>query len=105
MNIEIKNIVLIIVILYTTYNLYINMSKKERFTLNEMKNYPQMLQEQCKRTTDIYDKLKNMNAKRCDPKNKGKTQRDTINNKSLCYDDIGKEIVAKMDAESNCVMS
>ena len=105
MNIEIKNIVLILVILYTTYNLYINMSRNERFTAGEMKNYPQMLEEQCNRTTDIYNRLRKMNAKRCDPKTKGKTQRDTINNKSLCYDDVGKEIVAKMDAESNCVMS
>ena len=81
------------------------MSRNERFTAGEMKNYPQMLEEQCNRTTDIYNRLRKMNAKRCDPKTKGKTQRDTINNKSLCYDDVGKEIVAKMDAESNCVMS
>ena len=105
MNIEIKNIVLILVILYATYNLYINMSQNEKFTAGEMNNYPQMLKEQCNRTTDIYNRLRKMNTKRCDPKIKGKTQRDTINNKSLCYDDIGKEIVAKMDAESNCVMS
>ncbi len=75
----------------------------EKFTAEEMKRYPQMLQDSCVKSTEIMKKLQAMNKSRCNLK--GNTQRDTINNKRLCYDDINKEIVAKLDAESNCVMS
>jgi len=64
-----------------------------------------MLKDNCKKSKEIMLRLQNMNRNRCDPNNKGNTQRDTINNKRLCYDDIHKEIVSKLDAESNCVMS
>ncbi len=82
-----------------------NKQSTEKFTAEEMKKYPQMLQANCVKSREITKKLQNMNANRCDPNFKGKTQRDTINNKRLCYDDIYKEIVSKLDTESNCVMS
>lgn len=82
-----------------------NKQSNEKFTAEEMKKYPQMLQANCVKSRELTKKLQNMNANRCDPNFKGKTQRDTINNKRLCYDDIYKEIVSKLDTESNCVMS
>ena len=82
-----------------------NKQSKEKFTAEEMKKYPQMLQANCVKSKELTKKLQKMNANRCDPNFKGKTQRDTINNKRLCYDDIYKEIVSKLDTESNCVMS
>ena len=62
-----------------------------------------MLKKNCDATSTLYKKLQKINNKRCGAK--GKTQRDTINNKRLCWDDIRKEIVTKMDAQSNCVIS
>jgi hypothetical protein len=92
--------ILVLVILYLLLN---NTLVKEKFTSQEMKKYPQMLDTNCTTSTDVYNKLLNRNKERCNLT--GKTQRDTINNKRLCYDDIAKEIVSKLDAESNCVMS
>jgi hypothetical protein len=102
LNLELKNIVIICFILYTLYKI-MNERSNEKFTAKEMKKYPQMLQTNCTKSTEMMKKLQNMNANRCNLK--GKTQRDTINNKRLCYDDIHKEIVSTLDAESNCVIA
>ena len=77
----------------------------ETFTPQEMKAYPQMLKRNCDITSNLHKKLQKSNYNRCGAGAKGKTDRDTINNKRLCWDDVRKEIVAGMDAESNCVMA
>lgn len=77
--------------------------KKESFTPDEMIEYPNALNANCDRMKNVLYKLRDMN-KRCNF-TKGRTERDTINNRRICYDDIGKEIVANLDSESNCVMS
>jgi hypothetical protein len=97
-----KNIIAIF-LLFIILN-YIVLPTKEKFTTKEMKNYRKMLKDNCSKSKEIKNKVKKMNALRCDPLRKGKTERDTINNKRLCYDDIYKEIVAELDTESNCVM-
>lgn len=102
MNVEINHVIIFLIIIYLS-NYYSN--QKETFTPKEMLSYPKKLNENCKRTTDIFNKLKKMNKARCDPNNKEKTQRDNINTRQVCYDDIGKEIVANYDAESNCIQS
>jgi ribulose bisphosphate carboxylase small subunit len=75
----------------------------ENFTHEEMRKYPEALRINCSRSKDMLHKLRSMNKKNCNFK--GRTARDTINNKTVCYDDIAKEIVTGLDAESNCVMS
>jgi hypothetical protein len=77
----------------------------EKFTQQEMIAYPAMLKKNCEKTSNLYKKLQKNNFNRCGAGAKGKTDRDTINNKRLCWDDIRKEIVTGMDAESNCVMA
>lgn len=85
-----------------------------------MENYSNLLNENCIRTKNIFNNLENKNKlncynsnnlikkKICFSNNECKdvytqdTQRNTINNKWTCYNDIGKEIVSKMDADSNC---
>lgn len=103
MNDNIKNLMIGIIIIYIIYQMFFSKNSKENFTDGEMKKYPEMLQTNCKKSTEMYNKLNKINNTRCLAK--GKTNRDTINNKRLCYDDIAKEIVAGLDAESNCVMS
>ena len=93
---------LIIVIVIIVLFLYLK-SNKEFFTNFEMQFYPESLKINCKKSTEINNQLKHMNKMRCGKK--GTTDKDTINNKWVCYDDIGKEIVSGLDAESNCVMS
>jgi hypothetical protein len=99
---KLKNIIIICFILCILY-IIINKSSNEYFTANEMKKYPQMLRENCVKSTEMMNKIKSINKKRCNKK--GNTQKDTINNKRLCYDDTYKEIVSKLDTESNCVMA
>ena len=62
-----------------------------------------MLKVNCDKNTKLYNSLKRLNKENC-IKN-GKTQRETINNKTVCYDNIAKEIVTKFDMESNCLLS
>ena len=76
---------------------------KEKFTQNEMKKYSHMLKTNCKKNTKIYKHLNKLNQNKC--KKPGTTNRETINNKKVCYDNIGKEITARLDMESNCIMS
>lgn len=97
-----KNIIAIFLFLYLLK--YFIIPTFEKFTPQEMKNYKKMLKDNCDKATEIRNKVKKMNNLRCNPLRKGKTERDTINNKRLCYDDIYKEIVAELDTESNCVM-
>jgi len=82
-----------------------SINSTELFTTQEMKTYPQMLKRNCDMTNRLHKQLKKSNFNRCGAGAKGKTDRDTINNKRLCWDDVRKEIVAGMDAESNCVMA
>jgi len=77
----------------------------EQFTQKEMNAYPTMLKKNCKKTLNIHKQLQKKNLNRCGAGIKGKTDRDTINNKKLCWTDIHREIVSGMDAESNCVMA
>ena len=96
-----KNIIFIIIVVILV-RMFCRNKKKEKFTAAEMKRYPQMLDANCKYSTDMFNKLKKMNKKRCTRNTKGNTQRDTINNKTLCYDDTGKEIVSRLDMISYC---
>jgi hypothetical protein len=75
----------------------------ENFTQNEYNNYSSLLKENCNRNKEILSKIKKLNNYRCNKK--GDTTRETINNKTLCYDDIGKEIVTNLDKESYCNMT
>jgi hypothetical protein len=97
-----KNIIILLIAVAIVK--YFILPTSEKFTPHEMKNYKKMLKNNCDKATEIRNKVKKMNALRCNPLRKGKTERDTINNKRLCYDDIYKEIVAELDTESNCVM-
>jgi hypothetical protein len=91
-------LVLLLVLLYIFYN-----NKVESFTNLEMQNYPAMLKENCRINKKLYRQLRKNNKFRC--QNEGNTQRDTINNKTLCYDDTGKEINARLDMISNCAIA
>ncbi len=97
MNLQTKYMLLLVLFIVYVLN---NMKTTEKFTSEEMKKYPELLEANCKKTSETYEKLKEMNKKRC--KQNGNTQRETINNKSLCYDDTAKEIVSRLDAISNC---
>jgi len=97
------NVVLVLLLSVMVILIIIKLLSIEKFTNDEMKAYPKMLKENCKYSKNIYNKLKNKN-KKCNIKNtNGKiTGRDTINNKRICYDDTGKEIVSYMDTDSYC---
>jgi len=97
-----KNILILIIVVIFIYFIFFN-KKREDFTAEEMKKYPEAIKINCEKNKLLLKQLKNMNNLRC--KKQGKTDRDTINNKWLCYDDVGKEVVTQLDAESNCVMS
>lgn len=103
MNNQLKNIILIGLIIYA-FHLIFKKKKNENFTGEEMKKYPEMLKINCAKSTEIYNRLIKMNKERCIKKDY-KIQRDTINNNTICYDDVAKEINAKLDVKSNCVMS
>ena len=91
-------LVLLLVLLYIFYN-----NKVESFTNLEMQNYPAMLKENCRINKKLYRQLRKNNKFRC--QNEGNTQRDTINNKTLCYDDTGKEINTRLDMISSCAIA
>lgn len=100
---EVKNILLICVIIYFIYFMFLQ-NLNENFTSAEMKNYKKTLKENCDKNTRLYNSLTKLNKERC-KKTKGRTERETINNNTICYDDTNKEIVSKLDMESNCLMS
>ena len=91
-------LVLLLVLLYIFYN-----NKVESFTNLEMQNYPAMLKENCRINKKLYRQLRRNNKFRC--QDEGNTQRDTINNKTLCYDDTGKEINTRLDMISSCAIA
>ena len=78
-------------------------SMKEPFTQREMRNYSNRLKVNCDKNTKIYKYLNKLNKEKC--KMPGVTNRETINNKTICYDNIGKEITARLDMQSNCIMA
>lgn len=67
-----------------------------------MKNYSKMLQSNCDENTKSLKYLRKLNKEKCNVP--GNTHRETLSNRSLCYDNIGKEIISRLDMESNCVM-
>lgn len=93
-----KKILIFIIILLILIIIQFNMI--ENFSQQEYLNYENLLKENCSRSNEVFNKLKKMNNYRCNKK--GDTQRDTINNKSLCYDDTAKEIVSGLDTTSYC---
>lgn len=97
-----KNIIIISLIIYIIYIIFLRQIN-EKFTTDEMKNYPQMLKINCDNNTKSFNELQKLNKEKCNKR--GKTERETINNNTVCYDNIGKEIISKLDMESNCVMS
>ena len=97
-----KNILVISLIIYIIYIIFLKQTD-ERFTPDEMKNYSKMLKINCDKNTKLYNELLKQNKEKCNKK--GATERETINNNTVCYDNIGKEIISKLDMESNCVMS
>ena len=93
---------IIIIIIYLIINFVLI---KENFTSDDIKNYRQTLNINCIKNTKLYKKLKKNNDDKCTINNsKGYTEKDSINNRRACYDDIAKEIVTKMDSESYCNM-
>lgn len=103
MDTKFKNIFVIITICIICYFIYYYILHNiENFTTDEMKKYPQMLIEQCIKSKKQLAKLKLMN-KRCNII--GQTNKETLNNRTNCYNDIGKEITTNLDVESNCVMA
>lgn len=98
-----NSVIYLVIIILLVLLIFANKDKKENFTPDEMIEYPDALNTNCNRMKNVLYKLREMN-KRCNF-TKGGTERDTINNRRICYDDIGKEIVANLDTESNCVMS
>lgn len=97
-----ENIIIISLIIYFIYHVFLK-KFNEKFTLDEMKDYSNMLKINCDKNKKLYNELSIRNQKNCNKK--GQTERETINNKSICYDDIGKEIISKFDMESNCIIS
>lgn len=97
-----KKIIILIVIFILIICIYY-WSSYESFTADEMSHYKEAMQINCDNNTKIHEQLQQLNNKRCN--DKGKTDRDTINNKTVCYDDTGKEIVSGLDAESYCKMA
>ena len=95
------NIILIVLIVCIIYILY--RENKEGFTTAEMASYPNALSINCANSKSAHQFLKNKNNMNCNKP--GKTDRETINNKTVCYDDTGKEIVSGLDEESNCTMA
>ena len=95
------NIIIIIIVVYFIF-LFIY-KQNEKFTQDEMKNYATMLKVNCDDNTKIYNNLIELNKEKC--YKKGKTEKDTINNNTVCYDNIGKEIISKFNMESNCAIS
>lgn len=81
----------------------IQFNMTEGFTQKEYLNYQDLLNDNCKRSSEVFNKLKKMNSYRCGKK--GNTERETINNKTICYDDTAKEIVAGLDTKSYCKMA
>jgi len=118
---DLKNIIILSVLIYILYVSYVKLdnskkesfnqqkkltgkkSSSESFTPAQMRKYPNMLKANCRITDKLHKKLKKNNYYRCGKGAKGKTDRETINNKRLCWDDTYKEIVTGYDAESNCV--
>lgn len=98
-----NSVIYLVIIILLVLLIFANKDNKEKFTPDEMREYPDALNANCDRMKNVLYKLREMN-KRCNF-TKGGTERDTINNRRICYDDIGKEIVANLDTESNCVMS
>lgn len=92
-----KKIIMLIVIFIIIICIYY-WSSNENFTANEMSQYNDAMKINYDNNTKINKQLQEINNKRCN--DKGKTNRDTINNKTLCYDDTEKEIVSGLDAES-----
>ena len=97
-----QNIIIISLIICVLYINFLK-QKNEKFTQDEMKKYSKMLKINCNKNTKLYKDLLTLNKQKCN-KN-GKYNRETINNSTSCYDNIGKEIVSKFDMESNCVMA
>lgn len=96
-----KNIIIICIFILLIY--YFSCINNEGFTQSEMNNYSNMLKVNCDENTKSYKYLKKLNKEKC--YQIGKTDRETINNKTVCYDNIGKEIISKLDMESNCAMA
>ena len=97
-----NNKILIIGIIFLIF-IIIKFNMIENFTQDEYNNYSFLLKENCYRNREILNKIKKLNSYRCNKK--GNTTRETINNNTLCYDDIGKEIVSNLDTISYCNMA
>ena len=96
-----RSIIILAILILLIY--YFSCISREGFTQSEMNNYSNMLKINCDENTKSYNYLNKLNKEKCNEI--GKTERETINNKSICYDNIGKEIISKLDMESNCAMS
>lgn len=102
---KIYNFIISSIIIIIIYLIIYHILNKENFTSDDIKNYRQTLNINCIKNSKLYKKLKKENDKKCTINNsKGSTEKDSINNRRICYDDIAKEIVTKMDSESYCNM-
>jgi ribonuclease HI len=102
---KIYKFIILSILIIIIYLIVFSISTKEKFTSDDIKNYKQTFNINCIKNSKLYKKLKKKNDKKCSVNNsKGPTEKDTINNRRACYDDIAKEIVTKMDSESYCNM-
>jgi hypothetical protein len=103
---KIYNFIISSIIIIIIYLIFYFVSIKENFTSDDIKNYRQTLNINCIKNSKLYKKLKKENDEKCSINNsKGSTEKDSINNRRACYDNIAKEIVTKMDSESYCNMN
>lgn len=98
MKITLTHIIIIIIILFVLY--ISTQNTPEQFTHEEIKRYPETLQINCEKSKAVLNNIREMNLKNCDLK--GDTEKDTLNNRRICYDDIAKELVTQFDVNSNC---
>ena len=92
-----KKIYILIIVLIFIFTLYWS-NINEHFTQNEMINYYGELKKNYNKSKKILNKLKKKNKILCNLDNK--INKDDINNKMLCYNEIYKEIVNDNDTKN-----
>ena len=69
---------------------------------NKTDFYNDLFKENCSRTRNIYNKLKELNNMKKIEISNDLTQRNTINNNITLYNNISKEIISGFDSDSYC---
>jgi hypothetical protein len=69
---------------------------------NKTDFYNDLFKENCSRTRNIYNKLKELNNMKKIEISNDLTQKNTINNNITLYNNISKEIISGFDSDSYC---